>query len=905
MERSLCGFILRYSRREQLAIVPLVVLSMVVYFASLDLPKAIVNNAIQGRGFADFDSTAMFMEFSFVMPAFLGGAKVVLLEGFALERLPYLFALTLAFLGLIVVAGLLKFQINTMKGWLGERMLRRLRYALFDHILRFPLPHFRHVKAAEMATMIKDEVEPVGGFVGESLITPLFLGGQALTAMVFILYQHIYLGMVAFGMVLLQTVIIPKMRRRLLTLSLQRQVTARQLAGRIAECVDGVVEIHAHDTSNFERAEISARLGKMFKIRFELYQRKFLIKFLNNFLSQVTPFLFYLIGGYLAIKGRLDIGTLVAVIAAYKDLPSPIKELIDWDQQRLDTEIKYNQVIEQFMVDELAPPHMQEPIESPELPRQGEIRANNLSLMDESDAKLLDSVSFSLPMDARLAVVGGNGSGGGALAQVLARLVVPTGGNLEIGGVDIVRAPEAVTGRALAYVGASSYLFPVSVRENMLYGLRHQPVRAAQYPAGEARLRANDLKETRRAGNLAMDIGADWVDYQAAGVQGPEQMEARLLEVLKMVELEETIFEIGLRSQAQAHLSGELSEGILRAREAMRERMAQPGLQALVERFDVERYSRNATLAENLLFGTPVGKSLTTDQLAANPYMRQVMEETGLARDILVIGHKLAETMIELFSDLPPGHELFDQFSFVHYDDLPNVKNVLAHVAEQGLDRITDAERMVLTTMPFKMIPAKHRLGLIDEALEAKVLETRRLFMAGLPESMRGEVEFFDPARQMGASSLQDNILFGKIVYGQAQGASRIGALLREVLDQLGLRPLVVKIGLDFEVGTGGSRLALAERQKVAIARAVLKRPAVLVFDQASAVLDAASERRVVANVLAAHKSSAVVWVLGRTELASMFDRVLVMDHGKLAEQGEFERLKGSGGAFHKLLLAV
>ena len=62
----------------------------------------------------------------------------------------------------------------------------------------------------------------------------------------------------------------------------------------------------------------------MFSIRFELFQRKFMIKFLNNFLSQLTPFLFYMIGGYLAITGRLDIGTLVAVIAAYKDLPGPI-----------------------------------------------------------------------------------------------------------------------------------------------------------------------------------------------------------------------------------------------------------------------------------------------------------------------------------------------------------------------------------------------------------------------------------------------------------------------------------------------------------------------------------------------------------------------------------------------------
>src|ERR1051325_864700 len=169
MERSLFGFILRYSKRDQVLIVPLVVASMVVYYLSLDLPKKIINQAIQGTAFRQSDTTHWL--------------------GLDLQRIPYLLALSVLFLGLIVLNGWLKFQINTMKGWMGERMLRRLRFGLFDYILRFPLTRFRRVKAAEMATMIKDEVEPLGGFIGEALITPLFLGGPALTAMFFIGYQ--------------------------------------------------------------------------------------------------------------------------------------------------------------------------------------------------------------------------------------------------------------------------------------------------------------------------------------------------------------------------------------------------------------------------------------------------------------------------------------------------------------------------------------------------------------------------------------------------------------------------------------------------------------------------------------------------------------------------------------------
>ena len=901
MERGLFGFIWRYSKREQLLIVPLVVASMVVLFASLDLPKTIVNEPIQGKRFPNPDSMVTFLRIAPNLPEFLGGQRV-LLEGFQMDRIGYLVALSITFLALIVVSGLLKLQINTMKGWMGERMLRRLRFALFDHILRFPLPHFRRVKSAEMATMIKDEVEPLGGFIGEAIITPLFLGGQALTALFFILYQHIFLGLIAFGMVVMQAVIIPRMRRRLLVLSKERQITARQLAGRIAECVEGAVEIHAHDTSNYERAEISARLGRMFRIRFELFQRKFMIKFLNNFLSQVTPFLFYLVGGYLAIAGRLDIGTLVAVIAAYKDLPSPIKELIDWDQQRMDVQIKYTQVVEQFTTDDLAQPGLQEMVDAPQLPQQGSVKAANLSLLDESGTKVLDGISFEYGLQEHVAIVGHAGGGGSELAQVLSRLLPPNSGTIEMGGMDITRAPEAVTGRAISYVGSAAYLFPVSVRENLLYGLKHRPVREKEYSGDALRLRDIDLRESSRAGNSTCDIQADWIDYEAAGVSGAEEMDARILEVLKAVDLEEAIFEVGLKSVVTVGQNPGIAESVLRARDTMRERMNQPGISELVERFDLARFNRNATLAENLLFGTPVGKTFDVDNLAKNAYVRKILEESGLAGDLLKVGHKLAETMVELFSDLPPGHELFERFSFIQHDDLPQVKDILVQVADVGLDRIDEADRNTLLALPFKLISARHRLGLIDEALEARILEARRQFAEHLPAEMRGAIEFFDPGKFIGAASLQDNILFGKIVTGQAEGGVRIGRLLRQLLDELAMRPLVVKIGLGFQVGTGGARLPAADRQKIAVGRAILKRPALVILDNAAAVLDPSAQNRLLASVLGSRSQRGVYWVLNRVELAEKFDQVMVMERGKLVERGKFADLKASGGALSKLM---
>src|SRR5258706_6410175 len=113
-----------------------------------------------------------------------------------------------------------------------------------------------------MATMIKDEVEPLGGFIGEALITPLFLGGQALTAMVFIIYQHWALGLIALGVVAVQAVIIPKLRKRLLVLGRERQLTARALAGGIGGCGQGGAEEHPDEPLNYDGAANSSPLGR-------------------------------------------------------------------------------------------------------------------------------------------------------------------------------------------------------------------------------------------------------------------------------------------------------------------------------------------------------------------------------------------------------------------------------------------------------------------------------------------------------------------------------------------------------------------------------------------------------------------------------------------------------------------
>ena len=75
------------------------------------------------------------------------------------------------------------------------------------------------------------------------------------------------------------------------------------------------------------------------------------------------------------------------------------------------------------------------------------------------------------------------------------------------------------------------------------------------------------------------------------------------------------------------------------------------------------------------------------------------------------------------------------------------------------------------------------------------------------------------------------------------------------MLDELGLRDSVIEVGLEYNVGVGGKRLPATQRQKLGIARALIKRPQLLIVNEAVAVFDGRTQDRIRDNILAAAKN--------------------------------------------------
>jgi ABC-type multidrug transport system fused ATPase/permease subunit len=872
MEPTLFRFVFKFSRKEQILLLIFTALAFPFLYMSLDLPKTIINEAIGGRDFP----------------------RVVL--GYELEQIPFLLLLCSIFLGLVLINGTFKYFINVYRGVVGERMLRRLRYQLFAHVLRFPLPQFRKTSQGEIVSMITAETEPLGGFIGDSIALPAFQGGTLLTILIFMFIQDPVLGAAAIFLYPVQAYLIPKLQRRVNQLRKERIVKVRKLSERIGEVVQGIREVHAHDTSQYELADFSERGGEIYGLRYRTYKLKFLIKFINNFLAQITPFFFYSIGGYLVIRGDLSFGALVAVLAAYKDLSDPWKELLNYYQTKEDSRVKYEptgMLPEESLSGDVVD----------DRPLLGELVAANVDMSEEEegDGAFAGNLSMKVPLPQTVALLGGHGSGRDRFATIVTGVSKPRSGSITINGVDVTQAPEALTGRRTSYVGQEPSLRSGTLRENLYYCLMHRPVTPREYDEEQRKIIDRKRYDSQLAGNTDADLDADWIDYQAIGVEDSASLTERALAVLAIADMDEDVYHFGLQGTLDPQTSPDLAARVLEARKVLKQRLADPEIESLVEPFDREKYNDNMSVAENLMFGTPRDDSLQIDKLADNEYMRRVLKETRLVQPFLAIGRQIAAVMVDLFADVEPDSHLFEQFSFISADDLPEFKSLLVRTAEADLEHLEESDRRLLLSLPFKLIPARHRLGLVTEDLKLRLLEARWIFARGFDDGPP-EVDFFDSESFSESISIQDNILFGRLAYGRPRGPAAIGALIGEVVEKLDLRRSIMEVGLDFPVGVGGARLTAVQRQKLAIARSVLKRPDVLVLDEATAILDGSSQASLMHNIIEEFDGRALIWLVHRASLGEEFDHTVVLERGKCVEQGPYSELNRPGSVLHELV---
>lgn len=850
MDRNLHRYIVKRSLRAQLILIAIsFVLGLGLNPLMLDLQKRIINQAIGQRN---------------------------------LDALLWLCG---GFLGAVLVNGALKYVKQNLEGYISETMLRDLRGELYNRILRFPLLHLKSTSTGQMVAMILGEVEDLGGYFGVALSTPAFHGAMLIGTFGYMVYANPWMALVAMVLFPVQMFFIRRLQKKVTAMSRERVRMVRGLSDRIQESAGGLQEIYANDTVAYESSRYRHLLQRIFKVRLNIYNLKYLIKWINNFLEKFGQFLLLLVGGWLIIHHpeSFNLGILVAFLQAYSQLNEPWRELINFFQLKENARVKYEQVIANFDPPDLRAEFARDDALSVRpAALAGAYDLRQASVVLDGRTQALDHVQLTLSPREHIALVGTAGSGKSTLALVLAKLTGFTGTVL-LDGNDLAQLTPGLAGRAIGFVPTDARLFTGSVFDNLLYGLRH---RRGQAPERETELGLS---------------GEDWLDLAPLEVSDRPGLIAAALDAVRLVGLESDLFVFGLRVRLDPERHPEIAERVLATRRLLAARFAGEQQETAVEFFDRDRFSSYASIGENILFGHSSQESLALDHLAQHPHFRAVIAEVELEGALVELGADVARDMVEIFKDIAADNELFARFSLLTASELPEYAQVVARVGRDA-GKVTPADRDRLIRLALRLIPARHRLGRIDDAFIAKVLAARRRFDETLPEPLKESFVAYDRERYFADGSLLDNLLFGKVVATSSLAVKKVNAIVEEMLDREGLRGLVLEVGLEHHVGLFGGRLSLAQRQRVALARVLLKRPDILILDGAMGALEPGERMELHRRILETMKDRTVIAAVERPDLARLYHRVVVLDAGAVAETGTYRELIGrESSVLHRL----
>jgi ATP-binding cassette subfamily B protein len=229
----------------------------------------------------------------------------------------------------------------------------------------------------------------------------------------------------------------------------------------------------------------------------------------------------------------------------------------------------------------------------------------------------------------------------------------------------------------------------------------------------------------------------------------------------------------------------------------------------------------------------------------------------------------------------------------------------------EAVDFAYDPQRAILHGVDF-CIPAGHTVAVVGQSGSGKSTLARLLYRFYDIGGGRIRINGHD-LRSLTQNSLraaigivpQDTVLFNDTIFYNIQygrpDASRDEVLAAATAAQLAGFIEQLPEGYETKVGERGLKLSGGEKQRVAIARALLKNPPLLIFDEATSALDSKTEKAIQASLDNAARGRTTLIIAHRLSTIMNADEILVMEYGRIIEQGAHQALLETGGRYAQM----
>ena len=613
--------------------------------------------------------------------------KRIVNQAIGLGRVNLLFLYCGLYLAAVLLASGIKFIINVIQTYLGQQTLARLRKELYEHILTLPMGFYRRTSSGMVVSSLVTEVVSAGEMVGQAVAVPV---NNILTLLAFTGYMF-YLNplLAALSLTIYPLILfaVPMLQRRANIENKKRVDATRNLSSKIGETVSGIHEVHGNGSFHIENKRFGELVESLYRIRVRWNVYRFGIKVLNNLFQNMGPFILFIVGGYLAISGRFDLGALVAFLSAYEKLYDPWKELMDYYQTYQDASVSYRRLMEYF--DEqpefaLAPP------DRPPYQLAASVQVRDLSFSVSPRVHLLQKVSFDLEPGQSMALIGFSGSGKSTLVHCIGQLYRYTGGSIQIGGHEVQELTKKDMARNVGIVAQTPYIFDGTIRENLLYSC-------------EAIYNPEDGDEPSRLPQLD-----------------------DMIEVIQQVGLFVDVLRFGLNTVIGREEGEELQEKIIRMRYRFQSEFGEV-LGEDIEFFDIKKYMLYSSVSANLTFGTALQEVFAPENLADNEYFLWFLDKAELMEPLLELGRDATLQTMDILGNIEPDALFFEQ-SPMEPDEFEEYKALPPRLAASDVADLSNADKAMLLRLALRFVAGTHITGEVPPELQEALIRARNQF---------------------------------------------------------------------------------------------------------------------------------------------------------------------------------